>query len=149
MEQSPSWEANSHSASQEIFLLLWNSKVHHRVHKSPQLVPVVAQMNPVHTFPLRFPKIQSIHFPFSRSFQRIRPATRPHVEFRNKLFILGWGFVIPSLNLQAARPLLFGCPQLLIQYIPSCHPYLQVVSSVSKPGRAMVTDFLIAWKWNP
>jgi hypothetical protein len=34
MEKSPSWEANSDSASQEITHLLWNPKVHYRVHWS-------------------------------------------------------------------------------------------------------------------
>jgi hypothetical protein len=60
MEQSPSWEANNnHSASQEILRLLWNPKVHNRVHNSPSLVPILSQINSAHTFPPYFPKIHS------------------------------------------------------------------------------------------
>jgi hypothetical protein len=33
MEQSPSSQANSHSASQEIPWILWIPKVHYHVHK--------------------------------------------------------------------------------------------------------------------
>jgi hypothetical protein len=51
MQQSPSWEANSHSASQEILRLLWNLKVHYRVHKSPLLAPILIQMPPAQNFP--------------------------------------------------------------------------------------------------
>jgi hypothetical protein len=47
-EQSPSWEANSHSANQEISRLLRNLKLHQRVHKRPALVSVLSQMHPDH-----------------------------------------------------------------------------------------------------
>jgi len=65
MEHSPSWEANSYSGSQEIPCLLWNLRVHYCVHSSLLRVHILSQMNPVHTFPLSFPKIQSVYLPIS------------------------------------------------------------------------------------
>jgi len=44
MERGPSWEANYHSASQEIPRLLRILKGHFRVHKRPPLVPNFSQM---------------------------------------------------------------------------------------------------------
>ena len=32
MEQSPSWEANQFAASQETLQILWDPKVHYRIH---------------------------------------------------------------------------------------------------------------------
>jgi hypothetical protein len=57
MEQSPSWEANRFSASQEIPRSLWNPKVHYLIHKYPPPVRILSHLDPVHITTYHFLKI--------------------------------------------------------------------------------------------
>jgi hypothetical protein len=63
MEPSPSWEAANFAATQELSSILWHPKIHYRGHKSPPLVPILSQIDPVHIihFSLRSTLIPSTH----------------------------------------------------------------------------------------
>ena len=64
MVQSPSWEANRFSASQEIPRISRNPKVHYCTHKWPPPVPILSQLDPVPTPTSQFLKIHfNIIFP--------------------------------------------------------------------------------------
>jgi len=58
IELSLSREATRFSASQKIPRILWNPKVHYRIHNCPPPVPILSQPHPVHTPTSNFLKIQ-------------------------------------------------------------------------------------------
>jgi hypothetical protein len=68
IEQSPFWETNRSSASQEVPHILWNPKVHSRIHKLPPPAPILSQ--------------------------RISPSPKPCL-FRNSVSFYGEELLVP------------------------------------------------------
>ena len=82
IEQTPSWEAYRFSANQEISRILWNSKVHYRIHKCPPRVPTLRQLDPVHTPTFHFLKTHvNIILPSTPGSPKLSRSLRfPHLN---------------------------------------------------------------------
>ena len=119
MERSPSWEANRFAASQDIARNLWNPKDRYRIHKCPPPVPILSQLDPVHTYTSHFLKIHlniflpstfgALKWPFSFRFPNQTPLysySLPHTRYmlrpsQSSRFYhpnnIGWGVQIVKL----------------------------------------------------
>ena len=103
MKQNPSWEANRLVASQEIPRILWNPKVHYRIHKCLPPVPILSQVDPVHIPTFHFLQIHlniflpskpgSPKWPLSLRFPQQTPvytSPLPHTHYMPRPFNSSW-----------------------------------------------------------
>jgi hypothetical protein len=81
MELSASWEAANCAATQELSSILWNPKVHYRLHKSPPLVPILSQIDPIPTIPhyVVFFNLPSLHLSLVQIFSSTPCSQTPSV----------------------------------------------------------------------
>ena len=120
MEQSPSWGANWFSASQDISRILWNPKVHYRICKCLPPVPILSQLDSVHTPTSYFLKIHLNTLPSGHAKMRDCSPMRcwrimHFYVFLHYVLHMRLSAGLAHLSLQRYRQLDAGCLVLKLQ----------------------------------
>jgi hypothetical protein len=131
MEQSPCWESNISSASQEIPCILFNWKVHYHVHNSSPLVPIWArwiQSMPCHPVSWTFVYSSS----YAQVFQVVHFFYLPHRNHLCMFFLCHMFFMVEP----------FHVCNLITQIIPG-EKYRSWSSSLCSCLQSPVTPFVL------
>ena len=139
IEQIPSWEDNRFSASQEIPHIIWNPKVHYRIHKCPAPVSILSQLDSVKSLhPISWRSILIISFHPRLVLPSGCPGPRFTVWiFRNKIRFHGEELLAPRPTRQAGGPPSVSSPWMLVQYFRNIPSILEAVPPSATWGRAM------------
>jgi hypothetical protein len=158
MEPSLSWEATNCAATQELTSILWNPKVHYRVHKSTQLVPILSQIYQIHTIPshpisLRSILILSTHLrpglPSGEDITLYRKSWSDHLERMDRSRLPKPTFHYqPRVRRNAGRPRERWrekeCHEL-IKRVLRRNPCLRSRRTVSRQYRVIITVGTATW----
>ena len=152
MEQSPSWEAKRSSADQDFLALYGVQRLITALYKSPSLLCILCQINPVHAPPSHVLKIHfNIILPSIPMFSKWSPSLRfpnhnsictsslppntCHMTWPCHLYLITWivfsGLQIMKLIMQAS-PLPYYLIPLRPKYLPQ-HPVLKQPSASVPP----------------